>query len=300
VSFLEAILERLGDRPERVAVAQGSGKQRQELSAGGLRGAVERARVALRAEGLRLGDRVALVAPNSAMWLAADLAVLAEGGVLVPFDPRVAEGGDLGELLADCDPRVIIYDPATDVPAVAQDGRGVARLTLEELSAGPTPEFRPARDVPRDSLCSLIYTSGSSGRPKGVMLTRTNLGFMLARTESRLAELTGLPFGVERALHYLPLCYAGSHVLALSCLLRGARLEVVADPQRLGEALGVAEADYFLNVPLVLERFERAAVAAVEAKGVVPARLLREARAAWERQEAGQRRPPRSLALGRR
>lgn len=284
MSFVRAILERLDDRPERVAIACGFGTERQQWSAGSLRAAVERARVGLRACGLRPGDRIVLVGKNSPAWLAVDLAILAEGCAVVAFDPRAAEGDDLEQLVADCDPRAIVHDAGLDV----RGAPSVARFELEALTQGSTPVERDPCDVPPDTLACLIYTSGSSGRPKGAMLTRNNVGFMLRRTEARLAELTGLPFGAERALHYLPLCYAGSHVLALSCLLRGARLELVSDPTQLGDALGLAQADYFLNVPLVLERFQRAATAAVEGKGPVPSRLLSEARAAWARRELGE------------
>ncbi|MGE0708735.1 MAG: AMP-binding protein [Planctomycetota bacterium] len=286
MSFVAAALERLEDRPERVALAQGEGRTRRELTARALAGAIARARRALRAAGIGPGDRLALVAGNSPEWLALDLAVLAEGAALVPLDPRAGEGGTAGlsALVEDADPRLLVVDQG----AAALQVPGVPRRRLEDLFAGTTPPGSDPLDIPGDALASLIYTSGSSGRPKGAMLTRSNLGFMLARTEARLAELTGLGFGAERALHYLPLCYAGSHVLALSCLLRGARLELVADPRRLGEALAVARPDYFLNVPLVLERFERAAVSAIEARGPALARLLREARAAGARRAAGQ------------
>ena len=290
MSFVTAILERLETQPERIALAQGQGAARRELSASALATAIYRARAHLRARGLRPGDRVVLVGQNTPEWVICDLAVLAEGGVLVPFDPRAAEGEgqELAELIADADPVLALHDEGLSLPELAQHCHQVDALPLQELGADAPAEREPPRMLPDDALATLIYTSGSSGRPKGVMLTRGNLGFMLSRTEERLGELTRLPFAAERALHYLPLCYAGSRVLLLSCLLRGARLELVADPRQLGEALEPAAADYFLNVPLVLERFMRAAVGAIEAKGAVPRRLLRRARAAHQRREAGQ------------
>ncbi len=289
MSFVTAILERLETQPERIALAQGRGAARRELSASALATAIHRARAHLRARGLRPGDRVVLVGQNTPEWVICDLAVLAEGGVLVPFDPRAAEGegSGLAELIADADPVLALHDEGLTLPELAQHCHQVDALSLAELGVGYAPDAEPPRLLPDDALATLIYTSGSSGRPKGAMLTRGNLGFMLSQTEARLGELTGLPFAAERALHYLPLCYAGSRVLLLSCLLRGARLELVADPRQLGDALAPAAADYFLNVPLVLERFMRAAVGAIEAKGRVPRRLLRRARAAHVRQAAG-------------
>lgn len=284
MSFINAILDRLEESPERTAIAAGAGTERRLVSARALRLQVERARNAFRALGLRIGDRVALVAPNGPEWVACDLAVLAEGGVLVPFDPRQSEG-DVADLVSDSGARIFVSPTGSE--DLGSASLSLTQVPLNELFAGPAPARRMARAVPSDSLATLIYTSGSSGRPKGAMLTRENLGFMLAQTEDRLAELTSLPFGAERALHYLPLCYAGSRVLLLSCLLRGARIELLSDPRLLGDHLPASSPDYFLNVPLVLERFRRAAEEAVAAKGAPLARLLREALGASARLEAG-------------
>lgn len=287
MSFIAAILDRLEDAPERTAIACGpvGSRERRLVTARALRLQVERARRVLRQIGLRIGDRVALSAPNGPEWVACDLAVLAEGGVLVPFDPRQAQA-DVADLVRDAGARVFVSPSgAEELPGASLD---LIRVSYEDLFEGPAPARRIPRAVPSDALATLIYTSGSSGRPKGAALTRLNLGFMLAQTEDRLSELTSLPFGAERALHYLPLCYAGSRVLLLSCLLRGARIELLADPRQLGDHLPASAPDYFLNVPLVLDRFRRAAEEAVAKKGAPLARLLREAVAASARLEAGE------------
>lgn len=286
MSFIAAILERLEEAPERTAIACGAlgSEERRLVTARALRLQVERARRVLRQIGLRIGDRVALMAPNGPEWVACDLAVLAEGGVLVPFDPRQAQA-DVADLVRDAGARVFVSPSgAEELPGASLE---LVRVSYADLFEGPAPARHISRAVPSDALATLIYTSGSSGRPKGAMLTRQNLAFMLAQTEHRLAELTSLPFGAERALHYLPLCYAGSRVLLLSCLLRGARVELLADPRQLGDHLPASSPDYFLNVPLVLDRFRRAAEEAVAKKGAPLARLLREAVAASARLEAG-------------
>lgn len=284
MSFVHEILERLEIQPTRVALASGSGEARRLVSAGELRELIQRARGRLRATGLRLGDRVALCAPNSPEWVACDLAILAEGAVVVPFDPRQA-GPDLEALLLDSDASLLVGETPTQPYGLRF--LELATLCGEQNSAEGAEEAldEPPRSAPPDALATLIYTSGSSGRPKGAMLTRENLAFMLATTEARLEELSGLEFGEERALHYLPLCYAGSRVLLLSALLRGAEIELLADPRQLSEHLPSAEPDYFLNVPLVLERFRRAAEEAVARKGALLARLLRAAVAASARLE---------------
>ncbi len=277
-SFVHALFERLAAHPWWTVLVEGIGPERHSVTAGALLGRAATFRAALRARDVEPGDRVVLVAANSAEWVALDLACLAEGVVLVPLDPRLPPA-ELSERIFDAEPAAVISDDA-----LALEGDFVLLDLAELAEEGPAPWSAP-RDVAPDALATILYTSGSSGAPKGVMLSRLNLGFMLGRTEHRLERLTGLPPGNDRALHYLPLCYAGSRVLLLSCLLRGARLQLVRDPRQLGEQLSEANPDYFLNVPLVLERFQRLAVAAIERRGPVPARLLAEARAAWARVE---------------
>jgi long-chain acyl-CoA synthetase len=284
MSFLNRITERLAEYPSGIAIVSGDGESRETVSGGDLLVRVTAFRQGLAERGVSVGDRVVLVAGNSVDWIACDLAVLAEGAVLVPFDPRQA-ADELAPLIADADPVLIVCgDGASDAVG---NGTRVTRVSLELLGSGTERRWAPPRSLPSDAVATLIYTSGSSGKPKGVVITRRNLTFMLGCTASRLAELTGLPDGAGRALHYLPLCYAGSRIVLLSCLLRGARLQLLADPRMLGDALPDSTPDYFLNVPLVLDRFRRAAVDAVVAKGAGPAKLLRQATLAYARTEEG-------------
>lgn len=286
MSFIHAIADRLENHPCRTVVTEGTGQARRTTTAATLLSRAARFRRSLQEAGVCPGDRIGLVAANSADWIAFDLAVLAEGAVLVPLDVRqLAE--DLTTLLRDAQPTLIATDPGVPPLKVAHQGKAVPQRTLAELATGGGLPWLPPAAISPDALATIIYTSGSSGEPKGAMLTRENMSFMLSRTERRLAQLTGLPLGRERALHYLPLCYAGSRILLLSCLLRVAHLEVVADPKQLADVLTSANADYFLNVPLVLERFQRAALSAVAGKGPVPTRLLREAQQAWARVDGG-------------
>ncbi len=303
MTFVRELCARLGAHPWWTVLVEGSGPARRSVTAGALLARAAAFRRGLHQRGVGAGDRLVLIAANSADWVACDLACFAEGVVLVPLDPRMTPA-ELGERARDAEPSLIVIGEGSPHPATHPTGarREAPRTSLEALGGdGPAP-FEPPADVPPDALATILYTSGSSGQPKGVMLSRLNLGFMLGRTEHRLERLTGLPPGSDRALHYLPLCYAGSRILMLSCLLRGARVQLVADPRQIPELLSEAAPDYFLNVPLLLERFERAATSAIEARGPVPTRLLVEAKAAWVRTEDGRagRRDRALLALADR
>ncbi|MBX3468472.1 MAG: AMP-binding protein [Planctomycetes bacterium] len=276
MSFLEVIVDALARDPARVAVVQDQGAT---VTAGALLRRAAQVRAGLRARGVVPGDRVALLGGNAPDWIACDLAVLAEGAALVPLDPR-QDAADRQRLLADADARVVItLDPAAGLPGA---------VSVDALAAQDAEWTAPAA-LPGTSPATIIYTSGTSGEPKGAVLTRANLDFMLEHTTMRLARLSGEPWGAERVVQVLPLCYAGSRVLLLSSLQRGARVRLVADPKRLGAALEEEAPHYALTVPLILERMRRAVHERVAARGAAPGRLLVEAEAAWARLDEGGR-----------
>lgn len=220
------------------------------------------ARVGLRARGVGPGDRVVWVAPNGVDWVALDLAILAEGAVGVPLYDRLSPA-ELAGIVRDCTPTLIVVaDPAL--------GEALGAVTLEALFGTPGPLGRPVGRASSDPV-TLVYTSGTSGEPKGVILTSGNLGFVVPAAARALADAVG---SVEdRVLHYLPLCFAGSRIVAWTCLVRGRLLVLVPDPAGLVEAVPLAAPHWFLNVPMVLDRIRRGAELAIAARSA-PVRAL--------------------------
>ncbi len=257
-------------------------------------------RAGLAARGVAPGERVALLGPACVDWVATDLACLAEGLVVLPLDGRQAPADRAG-LLRTTTPRVVVCVGGAVAEGVS-DG-----VTAGALAAGsPAEAWSPPRALGPEAPATIVATSGSTGQSKGVVLTHGGLDFMLRRTTWRLAELTGAaPAGLhpergpdrgwpapspaeapERILQVLPPCYAGSRVLLLSALLRGARVRLLADPRRFGEAMAAEAPHTTLVVPLLLERLRRAVRDGVAARGRLAARALAAAEAAWERIEA--------------
>jgi long-chain acyl-CoA synthetase len=144
-----------------------------------------RVAAALRSGGLRKGDRVALLMPNSIGLVVALFGVLKAGGVFVTLNPD-ATSARVALVLADCEARVVIaaestraiVEPAVDAsPSVSStvwDGAAPAGdRSLADLMAWPQP-LQPVRQIDAD-LAAIIYTSGSTGGSKGVMLMHRNL-----------------------------------------------------------------------------------------------------------------------------
>ncbi|WP_176593342.1 class I adenylate-forming enzyme family protein [Sphingobium sp. EM0848] len=131
----------------------------------------------LRARGLKAGDRVPIFAPNSMLWCAAALGVIRAGGTLVPLNYRYTQEEAIS-VAADCTP-TMIYVGGDKAGMLA--GRGYTLLPIEDVAAlrqGEPVDFVGDHDP--DAVTVIGYTSGSTARPKGVMLThRTMLGYAL-------------------------------------------------------------------------------------------------------------------------
>ena len=130
----------------------------------------------LRAQGVRPGDRVAILAGNSHVMLAAHYAVPYSGGVLVALNTRITPA-DMAFILDHSGSTILIYDQEYEKPATAaaQQASGKIRLIraggpqdqLESIIAAGEPFMHPVTD--ERGLLAINYTSGTTARPKGVM-----------------------------------------------------------------------------------------------------------------------------------
>ncbi|MHC4549162.1 MAG: AMP-dependent synthetase/ligase [Planctomycetota bacterium] len=247
MNFLQEIFVLLRERRDRPVIREG----RVTTTARELLDMVAGARAFLRKAGVKVGDRVVLIGENSARWVALDLATMFEGALVVPLYARQAPP-ELATMILDCDPTVILCDESTGVEKLVPKSAGVYLFQEAFAEGEPTEPAALADSAP----IRIVYTSGTEGDAKGVVLNVGNVDFMLPHTLSRVAALMGGHRGEERVFHYLPCCFAGSWILLLSCLSRGTLLVFSTDLERLGEELRAADPHWMLNVPLLLERMK--------------------------------------------
>lgn len=259
-------------------------------SGGDLLRMIVQARASIRARELKGGDRCVLLAPNSIRWIAMDLAIMAEGMIAVPLYARQAPI-ELVAMMNDCTPALICCGDVALRDAILQNWpQAPATLLLDDVFDNAALRVEQPSSLPHQELTdadpvTIIYTSGTSGEAKGVVLTAGNVAHMLGCTSGRLDALMENKTGQDRVFHYLPFCFAGSWIMLLTCLLRGSSLTLNTDLTKIaGEMRGVAP-DYFLNVPTLLERMRKAVDEQLWKTGGIVLHIYSRAKAAWIRQQ---------------
>ncbi|MGW8379367.1 long-chain fatty acid--CoA ligase [Streptomyces sp. ODS28] len=179
--------------------------------------------LSLSERGIRRGDRVAYLGPNHPAYLETLFAAGLLGAVFVPLNTRLS-GPELAYQLDDSGARLLVHAPAhRDLVDGLETVYGAPyRVELgpayEELVAGPPPQDGELDEpVTGDDHCLIMYTSGTTGRPKGAVLTHANLTWNAVNV---LVD-TDLTAG-EVALASAPLFHtAGLNMLTLPVLLKG-------------------------------------------------------------------------------
>lgn len=290
-TFLENIFAQLKRADSRVVLREIRGDQFVSVTGSELLEQVQQVRAFLRSSGVHPGDRCAILAPNSIRWVAFDLAMMAEGVVVVPLYARQAPS-ELAAMMKDCQPRMLFVNESEIGEAVAQAWpEAPTRVLFEKALAKGASESGSAERPTSHSdseIVTIIYTSGTSGEAKGVCLNVANLNYMLARTTERLGQLisaTGAE-GPDRVFHYLPLNFAASWLLLLSSLTRETTLTLSTDLNKLADEIRLSSPHYFLNVPTLLARVRRG-VEENFSKRAAPIRsLFEKSREAWQQQSA--------------
>ncbi|MGH3156072.1 MAG: acyl-CoA synthetase [Streptosporangiaceae bacterium] len=255
----------IGSWPERRARISGAAvalrQAGRELSYAELAARVETLARALAGRGVGHGDRVAYLGLNDIAGFEVFFAAGRLGAVFVPLNTRLT-ASEIGSLLDDSRPAVMVYGPelASTVAAADPAAHGVG-LLVPAAGAGPggyaglvaAGRDCPAvnRDVSLDDDAVILYTSGTTGRPKGAVLTHGNLTF---NTMNQLAHADFL--STDTALCICPLFHAtGLGQVTLPTMFKGGSVVVVAkfDPAAVLSLIERLHVTSFAAVPTMLQ-----------------------------------------------
>jgi len=291
-NFLETIFLQVQRSAERVVLREVRGEQIVSVTGRELFEKVQNVRAFLRVRGIQPGDRCALLGANSISWIACNLALMAEKAIVVPLYSRQA-ASDLVVMLKDCGARLVLAgDESLGAGVASAWGNAPPVALLDDAIRGKSLD-RPVETVPLprsdDDLVTIIYTSGTSGEPKGVCLTTGNLTHMIGCTTERLGQLMAGRREPDRIFHYLPLNFAASWIVMLSGLTRVTEFTLSTDLNKLVDEIRIAAPNYFLNVPTLLERVRRGVEENIS-KQFAPIRsLYSRVKQVWLRRQSGRR-----------
>lgn len=233
--------------PDRVAIRFGD----EQITYGELDALTARTAGMLRAAGIEAGDRIAVMLPNRPEFAAAYYGALRAGAVVVPMNPLL-KGREIRHHLSDPGVKLIFAWHGCRAEVAAGSGGldtevvSVAPGEFEALMAEQTPYGDVAERGPRDTAV-ILYTSGTTGRPKGAELTHANLT-RNAEAGARLFALTG----DDAVIGALPLFHSFGQTCGLNATLAaGGRLSLVArfEPGLVLGTIDEHRATVFMGVP---------------------------------------------------
>jgi long-chain acyl-CoA synthetase len=257
---------------------------------------IRSARTFLAAKGLKKGDRCGVLAANGIRWMALDLAAMAQGLIVVPLYSRQAPA-ELVAMIKDSTPALVCCGDAALRDGILQNWPGANRseapphFLFDEIFATAGVDAIAGLELADNDPVTIIYTSGTSGEAKGVVLTAGNVGFMLGRTGARLDLLMGGRSGRDRIFHYLPFSFCASWIAMLTFLLRGSQVTLNTDLTKIPSDMPATAPHYFLNVPQLLERMRRGVDEQIAQKGGIAQAIYSRAKLARARQKEKHARP---------
>jgi malonyl-CoA/methylmalonyl-CoA synthetase len=224
------------------------------------------------------GRRVALLAAPGTAWVESFFGILLGGGVVLPLSPLYPPS-ELAWFAADAGADTVVF--SADLEARAEElVKGRRALAISALGAGQVGhaarEASTIAAIGPDDTALLLYTSGTTGKPKGAMITHQNLAVQ--------AELLRDAWGLGEAdtlLHALPLHHLhGIAIALLSALLAGARIRMLPrfDARKVWDEFGGSGVTVWMGVPTMYQKLLEAFDAAdldVRARFTAGARALR-------------------------
>ena len=267
VEMLDRAAERYGARPALDSPTPSG--QRTSISYRELHDRVQRAGLLLGTRGIKPGDRVLLVAENSPDWVIAYFAILYAGAIAVPLDHLIS-ADELAAVSRIAEPRAALISAACSKrlgKSVGEAMSGIVEMELGDLQRPFMLRGQPAAPVKieRRTLASIVFTSGTTGTPKGVMLSHGNFTAQIAS----LGRVFALGAD-DVVLSLLPL----HHTFEFTCglmlpLASGAQIvyPLGIDAASLSRTLADVQPTALVGVPALWEAIHRRIIDTVEARG---------------------------------
>jgi long-chain acyl-CoA synthetase len=224
---------------------------------------VDNLSLAFLSSGITTGDKVAIISENRPEWNFVDFALQQIGAISVPMYPTITSE-DYAYIFDHAEVKLIfvgdtnIYAKAAEVAGGRQvysfdHIKGVEHWAALELKgeSGDLAKLEELKEhVKSEDLFTIIYTSGTTGKPKGVMLSHTNV---LSNVLSVSNTMTPPP-GVSKVLSFLPLCHIYERTGSFCFIYMGFSIYYAENMEKIGENLKEVQPHVFNTVPRLLEK----------------------------------------------
>ena len=270
------VSERAKNEPDRIILSRPLGEGWQPVSAREFESEVISAAKGFIAEGVTVGDRVALMAKTRYEWTVLDFAIWYAGAVTVPIYETssteqvqwiLEDSGAVGIIVETPQLREIAE------PALTSSVKTVWTITdgaLAQLndSGGGVLDSEIARrrnSITPESLATLIYTSGTTGKPKGVQLTHGNFLSECGNVVQGASDLFLKPGG--STLLFLPVAHVFGRMVQVGAITAGLHMAHCGDITRLPIDLASFKPTFVLAVPRIFEKVYNGAEARADTAG---------------------------------
>ena len=272
----DLVANRAATEPDRITLSRPLGEGWQGVSAKEFDAEVRAVAKGLIAAGIKVGDRVAIMAKTRYEWTVLDFAIWYAAGVSVPiYETSSAE--QVEWILSDSGAVAIIVETPQHRelvnPVITAACKSIWTITdgaLDEISnlgkniSDGDVESRRNEAKP-EALATLIYTSGTTGKPKGVQLTHSNFLFECGNVVQGASDLFLKPGG--STLLFLPVAHVFGRMVQVGAITAGLHLAHCGDITRLPADLGTFKPTFVLAVPRIFEKIYNGAEAKAEAAG---------------------------------
>ncbi|MGJ8686080.1 MAG: AMP-binding protein, partial [Spongiibacteraceae bacterium] len=219
----------------------------------------------LRAQGINAGDRVAILAKNSAQWMMADFACMLSGIISVPIYATAGED-TISYVMEHSGSKAIFVGKLDDSAAADAVLNNTSVIALPDYNLEKRiPDHRwqdwlsnnqPLTDIAQpsaDDTLTIAYTSGSTGKPKGVVLSHENL----AAAGSDTANLLQVDDAERRVLSYLPMAHITERsIVTMHSLYKRVSIYFNEGLPSFLEDLNIAKPSFFMTVPRLWAKFQ--------------------------------------------
>jgi long-chain acyl-CoA synthetase len=271
-----ALFQNAVTHPDRPLMAYRQGDRFIDLSTREVVDRITAIAKGLMAKGAEPGDRIAIMSPTRMEWTLLDYAIWTAGGVTVPIyetsSPEqvqwvMSDSHAVAIITGNDDLDARVAAVADDLPDLRErfiiDDGGVEALIAAGVDVSDEEVEARRTAVHGDDMATLVYTSGTTGRPKGCVITHGNFVWEVTQV---LATADFFAAG-KSTLLFLPLAHILARVIEASVMTAGVRLCFSTGIDKLVEELGLAKPDFLLAVPRVFEKVFNGAQARAHADG---------------------------------